>query len=250
MKDAPRNQSASLSERRGAAFLWQQMAESVQKDIHSGKYAFGTRLPTELELAETFKVHRSTVRRALQALRDRGIVRVEQGRGIFVQERMVRHQLGPRTRLTSELRDIDRVCERKFLRASRVRASGQVAADLGILRNHLVQKVDTLTQVDGVTVSISSRYFPLPRFSGIEKLIEATGSLTKSWLHYGVDDYRRYEARITAISLSSADADILGQAPKQPAILLTNINVDAQDVPITVAYTRLSPQRMELVVRF
>ncbi len=237
-------------ESRSAMFLWQQVVDILHKDISSGLYGFGTQLPTELELAETFKVHRNTVRHALKVLRERGLIRIEQGRGSFVQERVVHHHLGPKTRMTAALRDIDRVGERRFLDTARVRVNAQIAETLKVPRSQFARKVETVTMVDGVAVSVSSRYFPLPRFIGIEKLIQQTGSITSSWAQYGVTDYRRHEARITAIPLSNADAEILGQPPRRPTILLTNINVDMAGVPIMVSYTRVSPQHVELVVRF
>jgi GntR family phosphonate transport system transcriptional regulator len=239
-----------LNQRRGAMFLWQRVVDTLQRDISSGRYVLGAQLPTELELAETFEVHRNTVRHALRVLRDRGVVRIEQGRGSFVQERLVHHQLGPKTRMTAALRDIERVGERRFLSTARVRADASIATDLKIKKNQFVRKVETVTTADGVIVSISSRYFPLPRFAGIEKLIQKTGSLTQSWLQYGVNDYRRYETRISAIALSGSDADLLGLSARRPAMFLTNINVDADDIPISVTHTRISPQHVELVVRF
>jgi len=241
---------ASLAQRRGSTSLWRLIAESLTKEIASGKFGPGERLPTEQELALSFHVHRNTVRRALEALRNQDIIRIEQGRGSFVRERIVRHQLGPRTRLTATLRAIERTGERRFLGAKQVRADKSVAGDLRIPRNQLVQRIDRLSLADGIPVSVASSYFPLPRFKGIEKHIQETGSFSEAWQRYGIKDYRRFESRITAIPLSSADADILDQPRRRPAILIINVNVDEEGVPIVVSHTRVSPQHMELVVRY
>ncbi|MET4279771.1 MULTISPECIES: hypothetical protein [unclassified Bradyrhizobium] len=55
-----------------------------------------------------FGVHLNTVRRAFAVIKERDYVRIEQGRGTFVKERIVRHRMGPKTRLTTSLRDMDR----------------------------------------------------------------------------------------------------------------------------------------------
>ncbi len=52
--------------------------------IRIGRFAEGSRLPAERELAETFGVGRVSVRAALQSLSARGIIETMQGRGSFV----------------------------------------------------------------------------------------------------------------------------------------------------------------------
>src|SRR3546814_19780295 len=86
---------------RGAGVaLWRQIAETLEKDIREQVYEPGQRLPTEAELAERFSVNRHTVRRGIAFLEQEGVLRVEQGRGTFVQERMVDYRPGQRTRFT------------------------------------------------------------------------------------------------------------------------------------------------------
>ncbi|MEV7777779.1 winged helix-turn-helix domain-containing protein [Kitasatospora sp. NPDC088351] len=50
-------------------------------EIRDGRYAPGDRIPSESELCKRFGVARETARRAVAALRDRGIVETEWGRG-------------------------------------------------------------------------------------------------------------------------------------------------------------------------
>lgn len=52
--------------------------------IHSGRYALGTKLPTEHELIAAFGVSRTVVREAIAALRARGLLTTRQGSGVFV----------------------------------------------------------------------------------------------------------------------------------------------------------------------
>ncbi|MCG7505436.1 phosphonate metabolism transcriptional regulator PhnF [Mesorhizobium retamae] len=249
MATAP-SEMATLNDRRGASTLWRIVAEGLERDIRTGRLKPGERLPTEFDLAESYDVHRNTIRRAMTVLRDRELVRIEQGRGTFVKERKVRHHLGSKTRLTAALRDLDRVGERRFAGSQRMRVTADLSKDLKVARNRFVRKVETLTVVDDIVVSIASSYFPLPRFEGIEQLIEQTGSFTESWSQLGVNDYQRRESRISAIALSKKDAELLSMPRFHPVIFITNINVDDKDMPIVVSHTRIAPQHMELVVRF
>jgi GntR family transcriptional regulator len=67
--------------------LYYQLENVLREKITSGAYAGGERLPTEIELIEEYKVSRITVRQALQALSEDGLIERKQGRGTYVAER-------------------------------------------------------------------------------------------------------------------------------------------------------------------
>ncbi|HEY8456056.1 MAG TPA: FadR/GntR family transcriptional regulator [Actinopolymorphaceae bacterium] len=64
--------------------LADQLAERLLDDIVKGRYAPDSRLPPEPVLAERAGVSRLTLREAIKDLRQRGVLRVQQGRGTFV----------------------------------------------------------------------------------------------------------------------------------------------------------------------
>lgn len=67
--------------------LWQQVADDVRADIHSGRLPAGARLPSENDLAHQYGVSRVTIRHALQSLSEEGLTEAVQGRGTFVTTR-------------------------------------------------------------------------------------------------------------------------------------------------------------------
>lgn len=62
------------------------IADALFSGIQAGKYKIGDRLPSEPELSLQFGVSRHTVRAALRALHNRGLVTSQQGVGTIVQE--------------------------------------------------------------------------------------------------------------------------------------------------------------------
>lgn len=62
--------------------LSDQVAEDLRQEIRAKKLT--GKLPSELDMAEAYGVSRITVRRALAALIDEGLVTVLTGRGTFV----------------------------------------------------------------------------------------------------------------------------------------------------------------------
>jgi len=64
--------------------LYYQIANMLRGRIVSGVYAPGSRLGTEMQMAESFGVSRITIRQALTALADQGLVERQRARGTFV----------------------------------------------------------------------------------------------------------------------------------------------------------------------
>lgn len=64
--------------------LFKQLATVLRDRIAAGTYPLNRRIPSEAELSREFGVHRSTVRKALDLLREEGLIVGVQGRGTFV----------------------------------------------------------------------------------------------------------------------------------------------------------------------
>ena len=61
-----------------------QVAEILAERIKSGQYPKDSRIPTETELIEEFEIGRNTARRAVEVLRERGLVETVPTRGSYV----------------------------------------------------------------------------------------------------------------------------------------------------------------------
>jgi GntR family galactonate operon transcriptional repressor len=71
------------------------VVEELAEAIVGGSLAEGDVLPTEPALCERFRLSRTVIREALKMLEERGLVRVEQGRGTTVQPRDAWNFLDP-----------------------------------------------------------------------------------------------------------------------------------------------------------
>jgi len=70
--------------------LYRRIVDALRQDIVSGRPAIGERMPTEDQLCRRFGISRHTVREALRALRDEGLVESRQGAGTTVVRRATR----------------------------------------------------------------------------------------------------------------------------------------------------------------
>jgi DNA-binding GntR family transcriptional regulator len=64
--------------------LWIQLADIIREQIQSGELAPGRVVPSETTLMQEHGLARGTVRKAIDALADEGLVNRVQGRGTFV----------------------------------------------------------------------------------------------------------------------------------------------------------------------
>ncbi|MCL6626128.1 MAG: GntR family transcriptional regulator, partial [Alicyclobacillus shizuokensis] len=61
-----------------------QVSDTIREWIQDGRFQPGDQLPTEIELAEEFRVSRHTIRQAISSLASAGLISRVQGRGTFV----------------------------------------------------------------------------------------------------------------------------------------------------------------------
>lgn len=67
-------------------YVWQQVADHIAARIAAGELAPGARLEGERELAESLGVAIGTARRAVQDLRERGLVVTLPAKGTYIAE--------------------------------------------------------------------------------------------------------------------------------------------------------------------
>ena len=63
--------------------LYIQLREVIRSKIEDGEYLPGTAIPSENQLAETYGLNRLSVRSALEALENEGLLKSVQGKGVF-----------------------------------------------------------------------------------------------------------------------------------------------------------------------
>ena len=227
--------------------LWRQIAERIESDILAGGRHPGEQLPTEHQLAETFGVNRHTVRRAVAALAEKGMVRIEQGRGSFVQEAVIDYRVRKRTRFSETITAQRREAGGRVLRVVEMPAETPVAHALQIRKGSLVVMIERLGEADGRPLNVSSHYFPKARLPRIVEAFHHTGSVTNALALCGVADYSRQSTRVTARVARAADSRLLAQAPNRPILMTESINVGADGKPVEYTIGRWASDRVQLV---
>ena len=243
-------QTAGAVTRGAGVALWRQVAEVIRQDITDRDPTQGDRLPTEQALAQRFGVNRHTIRQALSALRDQGIIRIEQGRGTFVVRDLIDYPLTTRTRFREILGRQRLASSARMLKWSRSKADERVLAALDLPPGVDVIVMEAAREVEGVRLSISTHICPADRFAHVPDHFAKTGSITEALQRCGVEDYHRRSTRISARLPSAEDARYLHQPRNRPILVTESVNVDPNGVPIELGITRFAGDRIQMLVDF
>ncbi|AKI00070.1 phosphonates metabolism transcriptional regulator PhnF [Hoeflea sp. IMCC20628] len=235
-------------QRRTGIALWRQVADQIRQSVLTG-LAPDERLPSEAELATRFGVNRHTVRAAIAALEKEGILRAEQGRGTFLNDRKrLRYPIGQRTRFSSGLENQAQTRSGKLLSSKTLPAPLHVSTALSLPESTPVIELSTVSAADGVPVSAATSWFDAARFAQIADLYAETGSITASLALLGVDDYTRKTTAIEARHASSEDLDLLALSPGAIVLLTRAIDIDSRGQPVLYGESRFAADRVELLI--
>jgi GntR family transcriptional regulator, phosphonate transport system regulatory protein len=228
--------------------VWRGIAAALRAEIAGGQYRPGDKLPTEAALAARFGVNRHTVRHALAALAEQGLVHARRGAGVFVTGRPADYPLGRRVRFHQNMLASGRTPSRRILRLETRAADRREAAALALEDGAPVHVLEGLSLADEVPVALFLSLFPAALLPGFCKAIRADGSVTAAFAADGIGDYTRASTRLTALAADTLMARHLHLSPGAPILRTQAINIDLQGRPIELGTTWFAGDRVTLTV--
>jgi GntR family phosphonate transport system transcriptional regulator len=237
-----------MQETASGVALWRQVADGIERGIADGTFAAGERLPGETEIAETYRVNRHTVRRALAALADRGFVRAERGSGTYVEAPRLAYPLRSRTRFSEIVGAGGREPRGQLIAATREDATRELARQLALKTGTPLVRIETLRLADRTPICVGTTWLAAERFADAGRIYERVRSMTKMLAHHGVRDYRRASTRVTAGIVNAADAVRLDLALGRPILVVDSTDVDVDGKPLLTTHARFAAERVEFVV--
>lgn len=157
--------------------LYVQIRQALSEHISAGHLAAGSAVPSERDLAETYGVSRMTVRQALRALRQDGLVYHERGVGTFV----ARHKVNMHTRhlvgFTEDMRQRGLMPSSRLVALRRERAPAAVALALGVESRAEVFFLERLRLADGAPMAYETNRLPVALCPQLDDYDLATNAL-------------------------------------------------------------------------
>src|SRR5579864_4506650 len=165
--------------------LWRRVADSIEQGITAGLYASGEKLPAETEIAESYRVNRHTVRRALATLAERGLVRAERGSGTYVEAPRLAYPLRSRTRFSEIVGAGGREPRGQLIDAIEQPATRELARTLGLKTGAPLIQIETVRSADRTPICVSTSWLSAERFPDAGQVFAAARSMTKLLAHFG-----------------------------------------------------------------
>ncbi|MFT6558929.1 phosphonate metabolism transcriptional regulator PhnF [Sneathiella sp.] len=228
--------------------IWKQIERQLMRDIALELFKPGEKLPTEMALARRFNVNRHTVRQAMAALVETNIVRVEQGRGAFVQEQVLDYPLGSRTRFSQIISSRHRLPDKRLISDKIIKATQLVARHLEIKPGDPVIEIMSVSEADGVPLAVGQSLLPASRFEGIVEIFKETKSLTEAFREFNIHDYTRKVTKVSAQLPNGKIAGLLKQQKSRPILVTESVDVDEKGTPIEYGNTSFTSDRVQLLV--
>jgi GntR family phosphonate transport system transcriptional regulator len=238
----------SMQDTASGVALWRLVADGIERGIADGRFAAGEKLPGEMEIAETYRVNRHTVRRALATLAERGLVRAERGSGTYVEAPKLAYPLRPRTRFSEIVGAGGQEPRGQLIEASQDAATRELARALGLKTGDPLIRIEALRSADRTPICVSTTWLSAQRFPDAGAVFASVRSMTKLLAHYGVRDYRRASTKITAAIADATDAARLDLALGRPVLVVDATDVDTNGKPLVTKRSRFAAERVEFLV--
>lgn len=211
-------------------------------EIESGAFVGDARLPGEVELAERYGVTRMTVRQALAALVNEGMLVRRQGVGTFVaQNAAKRRNMSRLTGFTEDMLGDGREVQTRLLMQQIEPPSDELAAALQLARGAHVVHVARLRVVDGHPMIVQRSWVPYDRCPGLWNESLVNDSLYATLRErYGIQ-LRRADQRIGAEAAGDELAGLLELPLGAPLLRVERVTFDAGNVPVEFARSWTRP---------
>ena len=235
---------------------FRQIADDLRERVALGEFGDQGALDSESALCARYAVSRVTVRRALDTLRDQGLVESRQGSGWFATGSSFHQRLalGTFRHAGSAVTASGRAMTRRVIEFDYRQASPALASALGLVTADTPAPCDALhcrsvRTVEGVPLDLVAEWVPASIGSRVSR---ADATDPGIWASLQRDGHQVASVRqsITAGIANADDAALLGVEAGAPLLLVRRLALDRDHGPLALSDHRYLAHRFSLEVEF
>ena len=218
---------------------YQEIAEELRQ--MAGESPAGSVLPSEAEMSRQFDASRVTIRRALELVRDEGLIAARQGFGWFVATEPVQQSLQSLGTIESEVEGVGKLSERKIEEFAYEPAPGRVRRILDVDQ---VLRVKRVNLADGEPFAVVTVWCPAELGANLSRR-----DVERRPFYELLDvELRGATQTIAADLVDAADAVLLGVPLGSPVLRCQRTTTDRRGDPVLVSEHVFPAHRTEFVV--
>ena len=236
----------SFLDRKSGIPLYCQIQERLLAQIQSGEFKLGKPLPSIQQIATSMGVSYMTVRQAVRALNDSGVLDSRQGIGTFVSGIKMERNFRQVLSFTEETSARGSKPSSKVLSFDIQSPTPKVQEALRLKEKDLVYSLRRVRYGDKVPMGIEYSSLPVQLFPGLIDNFNPEGSLyIELASKYGVQPMITDE--VIEVDIATAEeARLLEMAPQSPVFLFTRISYIESGIPIEHAKSVYSGERYKI----
>jgi len=219
---------------------YEEIADDLRRRLEAGEFAEGL-LPSEADLCAAYDASRITIRKALDVLREDGLISSRRGVGWHVMADPLRQTLGRLGTVEAQLAEAGIASTRRVLDFGFITAPARVRRVLGVRR---VLEVRRLTLADGkpfarVTVWCGER---LGRHLSLDDVEQST------FYELLAVELGGATQTIAAAAATTNDAELLELTPGAPVLSCERVTDDVNGQPVLMSEHVFPAHRTQFVV--
>jgi GntR family transcriptional regulator len=233
---------------------YRQVADALRNAIKRGDYPPGSALPSQPDLARQYNLNQTSINRAIALLRAEGLVRVEHGRGAFVQEiptvkrtRRIPREDQAGSSFAEEMRKAGLEPRTELADLDTVPAPADIAEHLHISGGEPVIRRTRHMFASDRPVQLAISYIPTGIAGGQDIALPDTGP-TGLYQRLAARGYRvvRFAEQIEARYPRAEEAAFLGLTEAQHVLEVTRIAYAKDDLPVETVINVFPSQQWRL----
>ncbi len=213
--------------------LYDQIKVLLTQSLIGGEWRPGDMIPSEIELANRYKVSQGTVRKAIDSLASENILIRRQGKGTFVATHKEDNVKLRFLRLTA-VNGQKELLQNEFISCIKSKAEGRIAQALDLKAGASTIEVKRLLSFSGRPVIYDHIIVPAASFKGLNgsKVEESNGSMYNMYeTQFGIRMVRA-EERLKAVAADAEVAKALGLKQGFPLLSIERVSFTYGDKPM------------------
>ena len=213
--------------------LYDQIKVLITQSLIGGEWKPGDMIPSEIELAQRFKVSQGTVRKAIDSLASENILIRRQGKGTFVATHKEDNIKLRFLRLTA-INGQKELLQNEFISCVKSKAEGRIAQALDLKAGSSTIEVKRLLSFSGRALIYDHIVVPAAPFKGLNaaKVEESNGSMYSMYESLFGSRMVRAEERVKAVAAEQEVAKALGVKVGYPLLSIERVAYTYGDKPM------------------